>query len=150
MIEIKKKLLDHCLNFLNQRIEAAQEAIRVAQESANDETKSSAGDKYETGRAMAQLEMEKYGLQLAEAFKQHESLKRIDITKTSDKAQLGSLIFTEGESFFMAISVGIMNADGQSVAIISPTTPIGKALIGKAVGDTVVFSGRRLTISKIR
>jgi hypothetical protein len=54
---------------VHQRIASAEEAIRMAQESANQEGKSSAGDKYETGRAMAQLEIEKASGQLAEANK---------------------------------------------------------------------------------
>ena len=63
--------------YVHERIAATQEAIYTAQLSANEETKSSAGDKYETGRAMAQLEIEKNTAQLAEALKLKQMLKQI-------------------------------------------------------------------------
>ena len=74
MSEIKRKLYQHCINFVDKRIAAAKETIAMAQESANEDTKSSAGDKYETGRAMAQLEIEKTAGQLEEALKDKKLL----------------------------------------------------------------------------
>jgi sortase (surface protein transpeptidase) len=59
---LKTRLHSLCVSYVGQRIETAQRAIAIAQASANEETKSSAGDKYETGRAMAQLEIEKIQL----------------------------------------------------------------------------------------
>jgi hypothetical protein len=69
-MDIKIKLYQYCVEFIDKRIAGAREAIQIAQDSANEETKSSAGDKYETGRAMAQLEIEKNTTQLEEALKQ--------------------------------------------------------------------------------
>ena len=59
MTTIKQTLYNFCVTYINQRMATAQQAIHTAQASANEETKSSAGDKYETGRAMMQLEIEK-------------------------------------------------------------------------------------------
>ncbi|MCU0369347.1 MAG: 3-oxoacyl-ACP synthase, partial [Cyclobacteriaceae bacterium] len=66
---LKQCLFQYCTEFVNRRIENARLASESAQDSANMEEKSSAGDKYETGRAMAQLENEKALQQLAEANK---------------------------------------------------------------------------------
>jgi hypothetical protein len=126
MIELKRKLYDHCVKFIDKRIDTAREAIRIAQESANDETKSSAGDKYETGRAMMQLEIEKNMMQLQEALKQKEILESIDLDRAAATIQLGSLAVTDDELFFIAISLGLQVIDKNRYAIISPSTPIGK------------------------
>ncbi len=48
-----------------------------AQEAANSEGKSPAGDKYETGRAMGQLQKEMHGRQLAEYAKEVKALQSI-------------------------------------------------------------------------
>jgi len=66
---VKKQLYSLCLAYIDERIQVANQAIQFAQDSANDETKSTAGDKYETGRAMAQLEIEKINAQLNESKK---------------------------------------------------------------------------------
>ena len=50
---IKFRLHAACQTFIEQRMAAAAQAMQAAQESANSDTKSSAGDKYETGREMA-------------------------------------------------------------------------------------------------
>jgi transcription elongation GreA/GreB family factor len=149
MIGAKHKLYQHCVNFLDERISVAREAIREAQASANDETKSSAGDKYETGRAMMQLEIEKNTVQLQEARKQREILENIAIDHVTQTIQLGSFVITESETFFLAISIGLQVIDGKRYAIISPATPIGKSLVGLKVGDKFIFAGKQLTILQI-
>ena len=64
----------------------------MAQEAANDDTKSTAGDKHETGRAMMHLEREKGEMQLIEAEKLKSFLDRVDISKTYQTVQTGSLV----------------------------------------------------------
>ena len=58
-MELRKILYELCCTYADSRIRVAQEAIQQAQQAANMEEKSTAGDKYETGRAMAHLEKEK-------------------------------------------------------------------------------------------
>ena len=60
---LKQNIYSQCLLILNQKIEELNSALATATESANNETKSSAGDKHETARAMMQLEQEKLSLQ---------------------------------------------------------------------------------------
>ena len=50
-----------------------------AQEAANEEGKSSVGDKYETGRAMMQIERDKAAQQLDEALKLKNIIDQISI-----------------------------------------------------------------------
>jgi hypothetical protein len=66
---IKKQLFDFCKMFADNRVSRIRTVIVGLKESLDDETKSSAGDKYETGRAMLQLDIEKSSVQLAEAEK---------------------------------------------------------------------------------
>jgi hypothetical protein len=69
MTNLKKDLYTLCVNYAKTRIETAKQAIDDAQQSANEETKSSAGDKYETGREMMQQETDRNQAQLNEANK---------------------------------------------------------------------------------
>jgi len=65
-LEIKQQLFNKCLDAIDSRFQTIQNTISEIQESLTSETKSSAGDKHETGRAMLQLEREKAGNQLSE------------------------------------------------------------------------------------
>ncbi|HEY0654890.1 MAG TPA: 3-oxoacyl-ACP synthase, partial [Chryseosolibacter sp.] len=136
MSDLKRKLYEHCVHFLEQRIDAARTAIREAQESANDETKSSVGDKYETGRAMMQLEIEKNLTQLQEALKQKKILDSINIEVQPLRVQNGSIVYADHGNFFIAISVGMLVIEKESFAIVSAQSPIGTKLIGLKQGDS--------------
>ena len=83
-LELKQQLYTQCLDFVESRYSNVESQIKQIQESLTSETKSSAGDKHETGRAMLQLEREKAGHQLAEVEKLKETLSKIELSKSSE------------------------------------------------------------------
>ncbi len=121
----------------------------MAQESANEESKSSAGDKYETGRAMAHLDIENSSSQLAEANKLRKLLKDINPEMISPTVQLGSLVYTNQLNYFMAIPMGKTEVDGAIWYVVSQASPVGKLLSGKASKDEVVLNGKSFSIMRI-
>ncbi len=146
---LKQAIIAHCRAQVNSRIHSAEEAIRMAQQSANEETKSSSGDKYETGRAMAQLEIEKAGGQLAEARKLMLALERIQVERTSGTVGTGSLVTTSQGNYFLAIPAGKVVIDDTTWFAISPSSPIGAALIGHRAGDTVECNGKEIALTAV-
>lgn len=149
MLDIKKKLYEQCQGYLAQRITTAQDAIKAMQSSANDETKSSAGDKYETGRAMMQLEMEKDSAQLAEAVKLKRILDNIKIDKRASVIQPGSLVITDHSNFFIAISVGQVILEDKLYLVVSAESPIGAKLIGLKTEEKLIFANRTYKIEQV-
>jgi len=145
----KQHLYDKCKESIRQRIQAVQKNIHEAQQSANEETKSSAGDKYETGRAMAQLEIEKFLSQLAELNKQNEELNRINLALSDDRIGPGSLVFTNQGTFFIAVNAGQIDVDGQKIFSVSPQAPISQKMFGLSAKDTFVLNGRSFTIFSV-
>ncbi|WP_028980371.1 3-oxoacyl-ACP synthase [Sporocytophaga myxococcoides] len=148
-MSVKIKLYELCTAFVEQRIASSQKAIEHAQLAANEETKSSAGDKYETGRAMMQLEIEKQSVQLGEAMKLKQVLSQINPEKTSDSIQSGSLVFTDQGNFYISISAGKLDFEGITYFAISPVSPLGALLMTKKSGDVVQLNGKTFTIRKI-
>jgi len=147
--KIKSQLYSLCLEFVDHRFQSIQNTINEIQISLTSETKSSAGDKHETGRAMLQLEREKAGNQLAEIQKVKEALSKIVIGKASCNIGLGSVVYTTQANYFIAISAGELKHSSESFYAISPNTPIGKLLMGKAIGDNVVFRNQKFKIDHI-
>jgi hypothetical protein len=145
-IELKKLALAHCLQHIVFKIDQTNEAIRLLQQSANEETKSSAGDKYETGRAMAQLEIEKLLSQVAELKKQKQTLDQIDISKSASPIHNGSLVITDQGVFFLSVSIGQIKAGGTSLFCISSSSPIGNKLLGLHKRESFSFNNKTYAV----
>ena len=147
---MKEQLYAACMAYVQQRIQTATQAMEAAQESANAESKSSAGDKYETGRAMAQLERDRHAQLLADARRMRQELEHID--PTAPPAALirpGSLVLTSAGDFYIATSAGRLHIDSQTYMAVSPASPIGTLLRGKSVGESAVFAKQTYLITGI-
>jgi len=148
-IELKKRLFALCEDYVNKKILAAQEAIDSAQKSANKETKSSVGDKYETGRSMMQLEIEKYSSQLNDGLNLKKALNNINVEKIYSSVQTGSLVITNQGNFFLSISTGKLKVDEVEYMAISFSSPIGQALFNKKVDDSFEFRNKKYVVELI-
>lgn len=150
MISIKEELYKQCLLYVEDCINTAQQAINAARESANDDTKSSAGDKYETGREMMQQEIDRNRKQLEEAKRLKMVLEQIDPVKTSDTIQNGSLVITNYGKFYISISRGQILLDGTNYFAISAVSPIGLKLMKQRIGAEFDFNGKKFRIEDIQ
>lgn len=139
MKNIKEELYKQCLEFLENKIKVLQSNISDLEAGLLSETKSSAGDKHETGRAMLQLEREKLGQQLIEIEKQQQVLNRINPKLRHQKITLGSVVKTTQLNYFISISIGIIHFKNESYYAISSSTPIAKLILSKVKGDSVTF-----------
>ena len=148
-MKIKEALFAHCETFVNNRLQTVNDIISSNQKALQSETKSSAGDKHETGRAMLQLEMEKAGQQLTGIRQMKEILGKINISKTSKNVHLGSIIETNLVSYFLSISTGKIVVNNKVYFAISVSSPIGKLLLGKKVNDFFFFNGKEVIIKEI-
>jgi len=145
----KNALLAACSTYVNQRIKNAQEAIMAASDAAADDTKSSAGDKFETTREMMQQELDRHHQLLADAKRMEEVLHNLDIRVSDGPAKLGSLVTTNHGIFFIAISAGQLQIDGLPYWVISPASPLGQRLVGMQTGEQVSFNSTTYTITGI-
>ena len=146
MSELKERLHQYCVDYVQQRMHAAQQAIAAAQQASTEDTKSSAGDKYETGRAMMQQETDRNMTQLNEANKLLVALNRISSHGHSDVAVPGSLVVTDNGKFYLSISAGSVVLEGESYFAISPGSPIGVKMQGCKAGDDFSLNGKAYKI----
>lgn len=149
MKPLKQQLYERCLAYAESRIISLTGSIKDIQQSANEETKSSAGDKYETGRAMAQLEIDKHRTQLTEAVKMKQELLRIPVEDNTQFIKPGSLVFTSRGNFYIAINADQQQADAQTFFTVSVASPIAQKLIGLKVGDAFTLNQQEFTLLKI-
>lgn len=143
-----------------QVIEALQEAIDLKindlqmqldeiLKSMQNDTKSTAGDKHETSRAMAQIEQEKIGNQLAETLKLKNQLVSISSISSNDKIRSGNLIETNNGFFFLGIPFGQLKIGSISVFCLSVVAPLGQLLLDKKMNDVILLNGNSIEIIRI-
>ncbi len=134
---------------MNEKRSQLVKAIEDVQKSLGSESKSTAGDKHETGRAMLQLEREKLGQQLKQLQQMEALLAKIEHTKTQENAVLGSLLETNLGTYYLGISLGQIKVDGNIVFAVSLQSPIGKQFFGKRKNDSFSFNGKTIEVLKL-
>lgn len=146
---MKNKLIETLEALLNQKISLLKNELVQVQASANEETKSSAGDKYETGRAMAQLEIERLTKSLADQESLQKQLHKAKNNESGTLINTGSLVTTTVGVYYIAISVGVITLEQHKFMCISAESPIGKLLIGKSVGQSIEWNNQSMKITAI-
>ena len=146
----KENYINACVNFLKEKIEGINSIMNETQSAANSDTKSSAGDKHETSRAMAHLENERLGRQLEILNLQLETIYSINPKSTNPNITLGSIIECTDFNFFISTGLGKLKLGNSSLFYaIAIDSPIGKQLISKKVNDTILVGKNLQTIDKI-
>lgn len=143
----KSKILELIKLKVAEKIQTLENLIAETRESNND-TKSSMGDKYETGREMLQQEINNLQIQLNENLKSQQILNNIQPVAHKFVA-LGSFVETEKGKFFIAVSLGEIFFENQKIFVISPESPLAKAMHGKSVNDTFSLNNLSHKIQKI-
>ncbi|WP_116127299.1 3-oxoacyl-ACP synthase [Lewinella sp. IMCC34183] len=144
--DIKQQLHQACVADVDRRIATVRDILAGIAASRESETKSSVGDKYETGRAMLQGEEARAHAQLQQAVESRQELDGIGPERTSGRATKGSLVITDRGSYYLAVGLGKVHLDGQLYYCVSVSSPIGQVLLNRGVGETAEFNGKRLTI----
>ncbi len=148
-MEIKEKLLQACRDFAQEKLAAIQNTLSELSDSVGSDSKSTAGDKHETGRAMLHLEQEKAGEQLKQAQDTLRAIDKINIQKLNTSIAAGSLVKTNIGNFFIAISAGKITIDKVDYYAVSPKAPIAQKLIGLVKNDKLKFNGIDYSIEQI-
>lgn len=146
---LKEELYRFCIDFVSKREAEIKKLIADAQDAKNNETKSSAGDKYETGREVMQQEINLNLSRLSELGKLRATLDHIAPTQTGTTALPGSVVYTNNGNFYISIGAGKITVGGTSFFGISAASPIGSKLLGNGVGYSFDLNGKRFVIEKI-
>jgi transcription elongation GreA/GreB family factor len=144
--QIKDALLQQCAEYIQQRIHVSEKMMDDAQESANEDTKSSAGDKFETGRAMMHMERDNHAQQLSKSIFIKNQLDLINPEKTYEKVTFGAVVRTTLGNYFIAIAAGRIKVGTEKFYAISPQAPLAKEMLQKRKGDRLEFNDSEIKI----
>ena len=106
----------------------------------SDDSKSTAGDKHETGRAMVHLEQEKLSQQLTKLNQLKEAFAKINPKENHNSIQFGSIAYTSNGIFFFSIGLGKLSVEGQDLFCLTLTSPLGQKMKNGKVGDKITMN----------
>jgi hypothetical protein len=142
----KENIIATAQNLLNSKLIELEKAIFNVQNAANEESKSSMGDKYETGRAMAQNDRAMLENQKNELLKDIATFENINFEQETEFVKSGSLLQTSIGYILVSVSLGKIIEDGVNVMLISSVSPLGAELSGKKAKDVIEMNGRPIQI----
>ncbi|AZA55432.1 hypothetical protein EG348_01100 [Chryseobacterium sp. G0201] len=143
----KSKILEIIKSKISEKIQNLETLITETRASSND-TKSSMGDKYETGREMLQQEINNLQRQLNEVLIQQAIIQKINV-ELSSKVQNGALVKTDKGLFYISVSLGEIVIDNKKIMTVSAESPLVKAMYGKKVGETFAINNIHQKIDNI-
>ena len=139
-LKLKTRVHELCIQLVKDKIKLIDDLYLSNQNALNSSTKSSAGDKHETSRAIIHLNQEKLSSQLLELNKSLRILFQIDIVEHSS-VNMGSLFKTDHSTFYISIGLGKVSLNGADIIIMSPISPLSQRLIGLNKHDSIEFNG---------
>lgn len=147
--QLKDTIWQACLAHAEARIATAQEALAAARDASQDDTKSSAGDKYETGREMMQQEIDRNERLLAEAHAVKSALEASRPEELKKQGSMEAIIITDRGVFFLGPGIGILDTALGRVFALSPSSPIGQLLVGCVPGSIIRYNNTAYTVNEV-
>lgn len=144
----KEALKKACIELIENKLNVLKVEISQAQASSNEDTKSSAGDKHETGRAMAQLEVERLSAQYETQNNLYKLISGLPVHAMSN-VQAGSLVITDKGIFYPSAAIGILKHHELSIMTLGMSAPLTQSMLSKQKGANFSFNGNKYHIMEI-
>jgi transcription elongation GreA/GreB family factor len=149
MIPDRLALILRCKEQLTARRAEYRRELMSLDEAAAGETKSSAGDKYETAREMIAQSRVLIARNLAEAEAGLDALARMAAAPLRPVIGFGSLVEIRAGWHLIGVGLGEMESSGIVVRMISLASPLGAALKGKTAGDRIPWRDAVLDVLRV-
>jgi hypothetical protein len=150
MNELKAKAYEIAISKIKEKMQMFREERNAINQGILEDNKSSAGDKFETGRETMTQDLNTVEKQLKQAHFEFDELCRLQSIKgISPTIQEGSLVKIGNDLFLISISLGQINVGDSKVFLLSENSPLGQSLIGKKENEEIQFRGKPMKILEI-
>lgn len=150
MLTIQEQLFQLCLTDIDERIAVLRASIAEARDAQQNDTKSSAGDKFETTREMMTQQIETLSKQLSEVETQRHQLLSLPTVTPAAQIQAGSVVYTDVANFYISVSVGTKRLNSDEFICLSSSSPLGKLLLGKTINSEISFNQKNYKVIAIQ
>jgi hypothetical protein len=146
-IEYKQRLILHCI----QLQEASLSNVRQTMDDAMQEAVNYGPpkDRYDGFRNQQLRRRDLYAKQLEQIAVNLRLLNNIDFKKKYNEAGFGALVITDQMPFLIAVGLGLVQFEGEDVAVISMIVPVYHAMKEKKAGESFTFNNKKYTVQQI-
>ena len=134
---------------LQNQLEQLQSELLSISEEISQETKSSAGDKYETSREMMQQSRDRVSSRIHHLQLQNSTLLAMKNAEKSTEIGFGSLVESDKGHFLFGVALGKIQFMENSIMVLSLNSPLGKVFVHHKVGDELQFRTTNYLIKSI-
>ncbi|MCT4673175.1 MAG: hypothetical protein N4A37_08040 [Prolixibacteraceae bacterium] len=144
-LSIKEEFGRLVLSKIKEQIDLCKKGVEDLKDALVNDTKSSAGDKYETSRERISSDLNRLELQLIQYQKSYTFASKINM-EPKDRVEVGSLVLTNDGVYLFFLPLGKVECENGPFYSLSITSPIGQLFKNKEVGAEVTFQGRQYKI----
>jgi transcription elongation GreA/GreB family factor len=148
-MNLKQKIHLAFLELIKNKLSNQNNTIKDLEFSVANETKSTAGDKYETSLAMLQIEIVNEAKKKEVLNELRLNLNTLDPSINYTTVKKGSLVKCGKYYFYISAAIGKLNIDSIEVMAISPIAPLAKLLINLSIGEQVQYNNQTFIIDTI-
>jgi len=146
----KDKIYQTAIAQVKEKISLLSQERKAINDGILEDTKSSAGDKFETGRETMSADLMTVENQLKQANQVFDELCRLQSIKNiSPTVQEGSLVQLGQDNYLISVGLGQVSVEGEKYFLLSKDSPLGEILLGNKKGDKVEFRGKSILISEL-
>ncbi|MDA8695787.1 hypothetical protein N9L83_02440 [Flavobacteriales bacterium] len=132
-------------------LKRVRRAFEELQGSLEGESKSTAGDKHETGRAMVQMEMEQAAGRLSRVEGMIRQWHALEPARGRQEVRPGAVVTTDQGGFVMGVAWGAFDVEKEKTwRAISADAPLARAMQAASPGSSVEFRGRMWQIISVQ
>ncbi len=146
-IELKKRLKTECEKVQKKAVDSTKSALDEAQHALYEYGPNK--DRYDSFRDQLIGRRDMFTLQYSKAVSEFSVMDKVNPKNINKVAEFGAVIITDVCRFFISISSGKIEVDGQLYYAISPGVPLFKVMEGKKKGDTFEFNGKKQVIKEL-
>lgn len=144
----RKKLIDQISEQLHSQLVELKIDLQELKSEMENDTKSSAGDKFETSREMSAQEFRRLQTQIEYKTELIHQLNQLPNSKAVS-VQYGSLVQLNNQWILLGVGAGKFEIENTVVMCLSIHSPLGIVLVGKQKNDSIHFNNNTFTIQSI-
>ena len=139
--ELKKRLVDYCLDYQRKVAENAMTEMNEAYQNADEY--GSPEDWFDTYKTDMLNKRDAFGQQFQKALEEIKNIERINPNVLLDTICFGSVVITDTQKLFMAAGIGKIEIGKDVFFAISPSVLIFQTIKGLKKNDTFEFRGNK-------
>lgn len=142
---LKSDVRTYVLEIISGKIQKLEKFLEFTLDASRDIKKT---PKYDSIREEIQEEIYRMQIQLGALTDMQRNMTRV-LNASTEKVQLGSMVFTNKARFYISVSLGEFFFEGDRFYAISEESPMAKTMFGMQAGDSFVLNNISQTIESV-